>query len=72
MKRISLPKQILREERDKAIKEKYEKLNNDNISKFSADRQAKIGCKSKSKKSPFGSYKEKQYEKQKQGSRSLV
>ena len=37
------------EERDKAIAEKYEKLNNDKISKFSADTQAKIGCKGKDK-----------------------
>ena len=36
-------------ERDKAIAEKYEKLNNENISKFSADKQAKIGCKGKDK-----------------------
>lgn len=36
-------------ERDQAIAEKYEKLNNENISKFSADSQAKIGCKGKNK-----------------------
>ena len=37
------------EERDKAISEKYEKLNNENVSKFSADRRSKIGCKGKDK-----------------------
>ena len=44
-----IAKANLWEERDKAIKEKYEKLNNENISKFSADGQAKIGCKGKDK-----------------------
>jgi len=44
-----IAKANLWQERDKAIAEKYEKLNNKNISKFSADRQAKIGCKSKTK-----------------------
>ena len=38
-------KATLWEERDKAIKAKYEKLNNSNISQFTADKQAKIGCK---------------------------
>jgi transposase, IS5 family len=33
-----IAKANLWEERDKVIKEKYEKLNNDNISKFSVDR----------------------------------
>ena len=36
-------------ERDKAIKEKYEKLNNDVLPKVSNDKQAKIGCKGKNK-----------------------
>jgi len=44
-----IAKANLWEERDKAIVEKYEKLNNENISKFSTDKQAKIGCKGKNK-----------------------
>jgi transposase, IS5 family len=44
-----IAKANLWKERDKAISEKYEKLNNENVSKFSADRQAKIGCKGKDK-----------------------
>ena len=44
-----IAKANLWEERDQAIAKKYEKLNNENISKFSSDRQAKIGCKGKSK-----------------------
>jgi IS5 family transposase len=44
-----ISKANLWEERDKAIGEKYEKLNNENISQFSADSQAKIGCKGKDK-----------------------
>ncbi len=44
-----IAKANLWEERDKAIADKYEKLNNEIISKFSADKQAKIGCKGKSK-----------------------
>lgn len=44
-----IAKANLWEERDKALQEKYEKLNNENVSKFSADRQAKIGCKGKDK-----------------------
>lgn len=44
-----ISKANLWKERDKAISEKYEKLNNDNISKFSPDTQAKIGCKGKNK-----------------------
>jgi len=44
-----IAKANLWEERDKAIKERYEKLNNENISQFSADTQAKIGCKGKDK-----------------------
>ena len=37
------------EERDKALREGEEKLNNQNIEKYSADRQARYGCKGKSK-----------------------
>lgn len=44
-----IAKANLWEERDRAIAKKYEKLNNTNISKFSADSQAKIGCKGKNK-----------------------
>jgi len=44
-----IAKANLWEERDQAIAKKYEKLNNENISKFSVDSQAKIGCKGKSK-----------------------
>ena len=44
-----IAKANLWKERDKAIAEKYEKLNNENVSKFSADIQAKIGCKGKDK-----------------------
>lgn len=44
-----IAKANLWEERDKAIAEKYEKMNNQNISKFSTDSQAKIGCKGKDK-----------------------
>lgn len=44
-----IAKANLWEERDKAIADKYEKLNNENISRFSADTQAKIGCKGKNK-----------------------
>jgi transposase, IS5 family len=40
-----ISKANLWEERDEAIRQKYEKLNNENISKFSKDPQAKIGCK---------------------------
>ena len=36
-------------ERDRAIKEGEEKLNNSNIKKFSADPEARFGCKGKSK-----------------------
>ncbi len=36
-------------ERDKAIKEGEEALNNSNVKKYSADRQARFGCKGKSK-----------------------
>ncbi len=44
-----IAKANLWEEGDKAIAEKYKKLNNENISQFSADTQAKIGCKGKNK-----------------------
>ncbi len=44
-----ITKANLWEERDKAIAEKYDKLNNENISQFSFDPQAKIGCKGKNK-----------------------
>jgi transposase, IS5 family len=44
-----IAKANLWEERDKAIQEKYEKLNNENISQFSSDKQAKISCKGKEK-----------------------
>ena len=37
------------EERDKAIKEGEEKLNNKNIEKYSADKDARFGCKGKTK-----------------------
>lgn len=37
------------EERDKSKEENVEKLNNDNISKFSADPDARYGCKGKDK-----------------------
>ncbi|MDA9818180.1 hypothetical protein N9C35_03985 [Flavobacteriaceae bacterium] len=32
-------------ERDEIIKKKYDKLNNENISKFATDKQADYGCK---------------------------
>jgi len=37
------------EERDKAIKDGLDKLNNDNVSNYSADKDARFGCKGKSK-----------------------
>ena len=42
-------------ERDKLIKKKIQALNNNTISKFSHDKQARIGCKGKNK---FYGYKE--------------
>jgi hypothetical protein len=36
-------------ERDELIKKKYEKMNNENISKVVSDKEAKIGCKGGSK-----------------------
>lgn len=44
-----ISKANLWEERDKAIKEKYEKLNNEILPKVAHDSQAKIGCKGNSK-----------------------
>ena len=44
-----ISKSQLWEERDKAIAQKYEKLNNTNVSKFSADREARFGCKGSTK-----------------------
>ena len=44
-----IAKANLWQERDKAIKEKYEKLNNKVLSKIAHDKQAKIGCKGKDK-----------------------
>lgn len=37
------------EERDKAIKDGLEKLNNKNVGKYSADKDARFGCKGKAK-----------------------
>ena len=37
------------EEKDKIIAEKLEKLNNDNVSKFAVDKDARFGAKSKKK-----------------------
>jgi len=44
-----IAKAALWEERDKAIRKKYEKLNNDVLPKVAHDRQARIGCKGKKK-----------------------
>ncbi len=44
-----ISKANLWKERDKAIKEKYEKLNNETLPKVAHDKQAKIGCKGKDK-----------------------
>ena len=44
-----ITKQTTWEERDKAIKDGEEKLNNRNIKDYSADKQARFGCKGKSK-----------------------
>ena len=38
-------KAALWEERDELIKQKYEKMNNENLPKVAYDNQAKIGCK---------------------------
>ena len=40
-----IAKANLWEERDAAIKKKYDKLNNDNLAKVAKDKQAKIGFK---------------------------
>lgn len=44
-----IAKANLWEERDRAIEEKYEKLNNEVLPKVACDRQARIGCKGKKK-----------------------
>ena len=44
-----ISKAQLWEERDKAIKKKYDKLNNEIIPKIARDKQARIGCKGKKK-----------------------
>lgn len=44
-----IAKASLWEERDKAIAEKYEKLNNEVLPKVATDKQARIGCKGKNK-----------------------
>ena len=44
-----IAKANLWEERDAAIKQKYEKLNNKTLPKVASDKQARIGCKGKSK-----------------------
>ena len=44
-----IAKANLWEERDKAIKAKYERLNNEVLPKVAFDKQAKIGCKGKKK-----------------------
>jgi len=49
MQAISLPKPSLWEERDEALKQKYEKLNNEVLPKVAHDKQARIGCKGKNK-----------------------
>ncbi|KAB2832404.1 MAG: transposase, partial [Caedimonadaceae bacterium] len=44
-----IAKASLWEERDEAFKQKYEKLNNEVLPKVTHDKQARIGCKGKSK-----------------------
>jgi IS5 family transposase len=44
-----IAKANLWQERDKAIKEKYDKLNNEILPKVAVDKQARIGCKGKDK-----------------------
>ena len=44
-----ISKAQLWEERDKAIKQKYDKLNNEILPKIANDKQARIGCKGKNK-----------------------
>ncbi len=44
-----ITKANLWEERDEAIRQKYEKLNNEILPKVAVDKQARIGCKGKNK-----------------------
>lgn len=44
-----IAKASLQQERDKAIKEKYEKLNNEVLPKVAHDKDARIGCKGEDK-----------------------
>ena len=44
-----IAKATLWEERDEALKQKYEKLNNEVLPKVAHDKQARIGCKGKNK-----------------------
>jgi transposase, IS5 family len=44
-----IAKANLWEERDEAIRQKYEKFNNEIIPKVAVDKQARIGCKGKNK-----------------------
>lgn len=44
-----IAKAALWKERDEAIRQKYEKLNNEVLPKVAADKQARIGCKGKDK-----------------------
>ena len=44
-----IAKANLWEERDKVIKEKYDRLNNETLPKVAYDKQARIGCKGKDK-----------------------
>ena len=44
-----ISKAQLLEERDKAVKQKYDKLNNEILPKIANDKQARIGCKGKNK-----------------------
>ncbi|MBY0501625.1 MAG: transposase [Alphaproteobacteria bacterium] len=44
-----IAKASLWEERDKVLKQKYEKLNNEVLPKVAHDKQARIGCKGKNK-----------------------
>ena len=44
-----IAKANLWKERDEAIQQQYEKLNNENVSQFAKDPEAKIGCKGKNK-----------------------
>ncbi|OGT31313.1 MAG: hypothetical protein A3E87_10420 [Gammaproteobacteria bacterium RIFCSPHIGHO2_12_FULL_35_23] len=44
-----IAKASLWKERDEAIKQSYEKLNNDVLPKVANDKQARVGCKGKNK-----------------------